>query len=91
VFCEKLLDISVPNTCSSSMGDFAKVAGSLDRPEQCVQAVSHTAEAQASLEIWRRFGGGSARNCALLGNAGNPVQFMRMAQSSINTDCFASG
>jgi len=79
----------VPNIGSHFMGAFGKVAGDLDCPEQCVQAVLYTPEVQGSAEIWRRFGGGSAKNRALLGNSCNSVQFMHMAQSRINTGYFA--
>jgi hypothetical protein len=81
----------VLNVCSSFMGDFAKVAGSLDRPKQCVQAVLEATEVQASPEICRRFGGGSARNRALLGGSCNSTHFMHIAQSRINTGDCASG
>ncbi len=39
-------------------------------------------------EICRRFGGGSDRNRALLGNRGNSMHDMQLVQSRINTgDC----
>jgi hypothetical protein len=42
-------------------------------------------------QIWGRFGGGSARNSALLGNGCNPMRDMQIVQSPINTGDFASG
>ena len=76
------------NIRSHFMGAFGNVAGSLGCPEQCVQAVLHVTEVQGSAEIWRRFGGGSARNRALLGDSCNLVHFMHMAQSRMNAgDC----
>jgi hypothetical protein len=78
----------VPNIGSHFTGAFGKVAGGLGCPEQCVQAVLHTTEVQIGAEIWRRFGGGSARNRALLGDSCNSVHFMHRAQCRINTgDC----
>ena len=53
-------------------------------------AVSEIAEVHGNAEIWRRFGGGSDRNRALLGNWGQPVHDMQIAQSLINTSYFAS-
>jgi hypothetical protein len=41
-------------------------------------------------EICRRFGGGSDRNRALLGNRGNSMHDMQFVQSRINTGDFAS-
>jgi hypothetical protein len=41
-------------------------------------------------EIWGRFGGGLARNNALLGNGCNPMHDMQIVQSLINTGYFAS-
>ena len=78
------------STCSNFVGRFAKIAESLGHPEQCVEAVLHVSDEQGSAEIWRRFGGGSARNRALLGNSCNAVHFMHMAQSRINTGYCAS-
>ena len=76
------------STCSYLMGRFAKVAESLGHPEQCVEAVLHVSDEQGSAEIWRRFGGGSARNRALLGKSCNSVHVMHIAQRRINTgDC----
>ena len=76
--------------CSSFVGGFAQVGSNLDRPEQSVQVVMHIAQAQEQAEIWRRFGGGSDRNRALLGNPVQPVHDMQMAQGRINTGYFAS-
>jgi hypothetical protein len=55
---------------------------------------AHTVEPGAigcsASEIWRRFGGGSDRNRALLGNPVQPVHDMQIVQSRINTGYFAS-
>jgi hypothetical protein len=78
----------VLKNCSSFVGGFAQVGSNLDRPEQSVQVVMHIAQAQEQAEIWRRFGGGSDRNRALLCNKGNSMHNMQIVQSRINTgDC----
>jgi hypothetical protein len=78
----------VLNIRSHFMGTFYGVAASLGCPEQSVKAVLHAREVQGSAEIWGRFGGGSARNRALVGGSCNAVHFMQIAQSRINTgDC----
>jgi len=78
----------VLNLCSSFIGGLAHVGGNLDRPERHVQVALHMAQVQGDAEICRRFGGGSDRNRALLGNKGNPMHGMQNAQNSINTgDC----
>jgi hypothetical protein len=48
------------------------------------------AEVHGNPESWRRFGGGSDRNRALLGKPVQPVHDMQMAQGRINTGYFAS-
>ena len=78
------------NICSGFVGGFCQVGFNLDRPEQSVQAVMHMAQVQEQSEIWRRFGGGSDRNRALLGNNGNSMHDMQTVQSLINTGYFAS-
>jgi len=50
-----------------------------------VRVVLHMAKGQGEGEIWRRFGGGSDRNRALLGNKGNSMHGMQIAQHRINT------
>jgi hypothetical protein len=50
----------------------------------------HMAQVQGKAEIWWRFGGGSDRNRALLGNKGNSMHGMQIAQSRINAGDFAS-
>jgi hypothetical protein len=80
----------VLNICSGFVGGFSQVGFDLDRPEQSVQAVMHMAQVQEQSEIWRRFGGGSDRNRALLGNNGNSMHDMQTVQSLINTGYFAS-
>ena len=78
----------MPNICSGFVGGFLQVGYNLDRPEQSVQVDLHMAQVQGEAEIWRRFGGGSDRNRALLYNEGNSMHDMQTAQSRINTgDC----
>jgi len=78
----------VLNLCSSFVGGLAHVGGNLDRPDRSVQVALHLAQVQGDAEICRRFGGGSDRNRALLGNTGNSMHSMQIAQSGINTgDC----
>jgi hypothetical protein len=50
----------------------------------------HMAQMLEEGEIWRRFGGGSDRNRALLGNKGTSMHDMQSVQSRINTAYFAS-
>ena len=78
------------NICSGFVGGFSQVGFDLVRPEQSVQAIVYMAQVQEQSEIWRRFGGGSDRNRALLGNNGNSMHDMQIVQSRINTACFAS-
>jgi hypothetical protein len=80
----------VTKICESFAGGFARVGGNLDRPELSVLAVLEIAEVHGNAEIWRRFGGGSDRNRALLGNKGNSMHDMQIVQSRINTAYFAS-
>jgi hypothetical protein len=80
----------VLNRCSSFVGGVAQVGGNLDRPGQSVQVVMHMAQVQEEDEIWWRFGGGSDRNRALLGNKDNSMHGMQIAQRRINTSDFAS-
>ena len=76
------------NICSGFVGGSLQVGYNLDRPGLSVQVDSHMAQVQEEAEIWRRFGGGSDRNRALLGNKGNSMHGMQIAQSRINTgDC----
>ena len=79
------------NTCSNVMGVFAKAAENPGRPARSIEGVLHVAEEKGSAEIWRRFGGGSASNRALLGNSCNSVHGMHSAQRRINTGDCASG
>lgn len=75
-------------TCESFADGFARIGRTLDRQEISVLAVLEIAEVHGNAEIWRRFGGGSDRNRALLGNPVQPVQFMQIVQCRINTgDC----
>ena len=78
------------NICSGSVGGSVQVGYNLDLPEQSVQVDLHMAQMQDEGEIWRRFGGGSDRNRALLSNKGNSMHDMQIVQSRINTACFAS-
>lgn len=76
------------NICSGFIGGSVQVGYNLGRPEQSVQVDLHMAQVQGKAEIWRRFGGGSDRNRALLGNKGNSMHDMQIAQSRVNTgDC----
>ena len=78
------------NICSGFIGGSVQVGYNLGRPEQSVQMDLHMAQVQGKAEIWWRFGGGSDRNRALLGNKGNSMHDMQSAQSRINTAYFAS-
>ena len=74
--------------CSGFIGGSVQVGYNLGRPEQSVQMDLHMAQVQGKAEIWRRFGGGSDRNRALLGNQSNSMHGMQIVQSRINTgDC----
>ena len=80
----------MPNICSGSVGGSVHVGYNLDLPERSVQVDLDMAQMLEEGEIWRRFGGGSDRNRALLGNKGTSMHDMQSVQSRINTDCFAS-
>jgi len=80
----------VLNLCSSLVGALAQVGYNLDRLEQSVQVDFHMAQVQGEAEIWWRFGGGSDRNRALLGNKGNSMHGMQIAQSRIKAGDYAS-
>ena len=75
---------------SSFIGGVAQVGNNLDHQEPSEKAVLHITEGQESAEIWWRFGGGSDRNRALLGQSCNSMHDMQIAQSLINTGDFAS-
>jgi hypothetical protein len=78
----------VLSICSGFVGGSVQVGYNLDRPEQSVQVDLHMAQVHGEAEIWRRFGGGSDRNRALLGNKGNSMHGMQIAQVRINaSDC----
>jgi hypothetical protein len=78
----------VLNICSGFIGGSVQVGYNLGRPEQSVQMDVHMAQVQGKAEIWGRFGGGSDRNRALLGNKGNSMHGMQIAQRRINAgDC----
>ena len=79
----------MPNQSSTFVGGF-QIGKNLDRAEHSEQAVVQIAEVQGRSQIWWRFGGGSDRNRALLGNPAQPVHNMQIAQSRINTGDFAS-
>ena len=75
---------------SESLADgFARIGRTLDRQELSVLAVLEIAEVHGNAEMWRRFGGGSDRNRALLGNRVQPVHDIQIVQSRINTGDFA--
>jgi hypothetical protein len=80
----------VLNICSGFVGGFCQVGFNLDRPEQSAEVVVQMVQVLEGSEICRRFGGGSDRNRALLGNDGNSMHYMQIVQSRINTACFAS-
>jgi hypothetical protein len=80
----------VTKICESFAARFARIGRTLDRQELSVLAVLEIAEVHGNAEIWRRFGGGSDRNRALLGNAVQPVHDMQIVQSRINTGYFVS-
>ena len=74
--------------CESFADGFARIGRTLDRQELSVLAVLEIAEVQGNAEIWRRFGGGSDRNRALVSNKGNSMHGMQIAQRRINAgDC----
>ncbi len=76
------------NICSGFVGASVQVGYNLGRADQSVQMDLHMPQVQGKAEIWWRFGGGSDRNRALLGNKGNSMHGMQIAQSLINTgDC----
>ena len=78
----------MPNICTGFIGGSVQVGYNLGRAEQSVQRDLHMAQVQGKAEIWWRFGGGSDRNRALLGNKGNSMHIMQIAQRRINTgDC----
>jgi hypothetical protein len=80
----------VTKICEGFADGFARIGRTLDRQERSVLTVLEIAEVHGNGEIWRRFGGGSDRNRALLGNPAQPVHDMQNVQSRINTACFAS-
>jgi len=80
----------VTKICESFAHGFARIGRTLDRQELSVLAVFEIAEVHGNAEIWRRFGGGSDRNRALLGNPVQPVHDMQLVQSRLNTGYFAS-
>jgi hypothetical protein len=80
----------VTKICESFADGFARIGRTLDRQELSVLAVFEIAEVHGNAEIWRRFGGGSDRNRALLGNPVQPAHDMQIVQNLINTGYFAS-
>ena len=80
----------MPKLCSSRSGGFAYIGGDLDWREQFVQLILRMSQVQGEGQIWRRFGGGSDRNRALLGNRGSSMHSMQIVQYRINTGDFAS-
>jgi hypothetical protein len=80
----------VLNSGSSIAGGVAKAWKQPGSPGALSAVVLHFAEAHEDAEIWGRFGGGSDRNRALLGNPVQPVHNMQIVQSRINTAYFAS-
>jgi len=80
----------VLNICSDFVGGSVQVGYNLDRPERSVQVDLHMAQVQGEAKICRRFGGGSDRNRALLGNGGNSMHDMQSVKNRISTAYFAS-
>ena len=78
------------NSGPSFADGIAQVVDNLDRREFSIQSVLHITRMQGSAEIWRRFGGGSDRNRAHLGNRVNSMHNMQSVQDRINTGDFAS-
>jgi hypothetical protein len=81
----------VLNICSIFIGGVDQLGNNLDHAKPSGKAVLHIAEEQGSPEIWWRFGGGSDRNRALLGQPCNSMHDMHIAQSRTNTGDCASG
>jgi hypothetical protein len=81
----------VLKACSNFMGGRFQSSDNLDRFEWTAQASLHITKAQSEAKICRRFGGGSDRNRALLGNPGNSMHDMQFVQRRINTGDCASG
>jgi len=78
----------VLKACSNLVGGPVQSGDDLDRLEWTAQASLHIAKAQSEAEICGRFGGGSDRNRALLGNKDNSMHGMQIAQCRVNTgDC----
>jgi hypothetical protein len=75
----------VLNSGSSLAGGVAQGWKKPGSPGALSAVVLHIAEANEDAEIWRRFGGGSDRNRALLGNKDNSMHGMQIAQCPINT------
>jgi hypothetical protein len=75
----------VLNICSDFIGGSVQVGYNLDRPERSVQVYLHMAQVREEAKICGRFGGGSDRNRALLGNPGNSMHGMQIAQYLTNT------
>jgi hypothetical protein len=74
--------------CSGFVGGSVQIGYNLGRAERSVQMDLSMAQVQRKAEIWWRFGGGSDRNRALLGNKDNSMHGMQIAQRRINTgDC----
>ena len=76
--------------CESFADGFARIGRTPDRQELSLLAVLEITEVHGNAEIWRRFGGGSDGNRALLGNPVQPVHDMQIVQGRINTGYFAS-
>jgi len=80
----------VTKICESFADGFARIGRTLDRQELSLLAFLEIAEVHGNAEIWWRFGGGSDRNRALLGNKDNSMHGMQSAQGRINTEDCAS-
>ena len=80
----------MPKACANFIRGRIQSGDNLDRVEWTAQASLHITRMQGSAEIWRRFGGGSDRNRALLSNRVNSMHNMQSVQGRINTGYFAS-
>ena len=73
------------NIRSERIGEFAQIGNGLDLQVCSEPTVSRAGGVQGTRQPWGRFGGNSARNRALVGESSNPVHFMQVVQSLINT------
>jgi hypothetical protein len=72
----------VLNIGSDRIGGFARIGNGSGFGVCSEQSVSHGAGVQGSSPICRRFGGGSARNRALVGGSCNSMHFMQLRKGA---------